>query len=249
MADPFPLHLPPEARRLFQTESLLRRFANNAHWNASAKLLEFHGSLGGLALAKALNCTLTVVEPERRVIEALRDRAKAAGMLEKVTFVNQQAAGSSFGVGSFDGIFSFGRVIGAIDRVAAQWRTWLAPRGRAAITTVVKVGRTSSAHALAEWEKRLGAPLLSPREALLVVEAQGYEPEMVESASELELDEYYRELEAVLFNGGDSPASNEVREEIALHRSLAGKSGVTYAALVLRRKEPNEKPPASRDGG
>ena len=33
MADPFPLYLPPETRRLFQSESLLRRFAQMAHWN------------------------------------------------------------------------------------------------------------------------------------------------------------------------------------------------------------------------
>jgi len=249
MADPFPLYLPPEARRLFQTESLLRRFANNAHWNASAKLLEFHGSLGGLALAKALNCTLTVVEPEMRVIDALRERARAAGMLEKVTFLNQHAAGSSFGVGNFDGIFSFGRVVGPLDSVAATWRTWLAPRGRAAITTVVKVGRTPADQALAVWEKRLGAPLLLPRDALLSVEAQGFEPEMVESAGELELEDYYRELELVLNKVTEGPMVQGLRDEIALHRSLAGKSGVTYAAMVFRRKEPDEKPPASRDGG
>ena len=34
-----------------------------------------------------------------------------------------------------------------------------------------------------------------------------------------------------------------------LHRSVAGKTGVTYAAMVFRRKEPDEKPPMSRDGG
>ncbi len=249
MSDPFPLYLPPEARRLFQTESLLRRFANNAHWNASTRLLEFHGSLGGLALAKALNCTLTVVEPEVRVIDALRDRARAAGMLEKVTFLNQHAAGSSFGVGTFDGIFSFGRVVGVLDQVASTWRTWLAPRGRAAITTVVKVGRLPSEQALAAWEKRLGAALLLPRDALLAVEAQGFEPEMVESAGDLELDEYYRELEAVLSKVSDGPAQKVLRDEISLHRGLNGKTGVTYAAMVFRRKEPDEKPPASRDGG
>ncbi len=249
MADSFPLYLPPEARRLFQTESLLRRFANNAHWNASVRLLEFHGSLGGLALSKALNCTLTVVEPDTRVIDALRERAKAAGMLDKVTFLNQHAAGSSFGVGSFDGIFSFGRVVGTLADVAATWRTWLAPRGRAAITTVVKVGRSPAAEALSAWEARLGAPLLLPRDALLSVEAQGFEPEMVESAGELELEDYYRELEMVLTKGQDSAAARTLRDEIALHRSLGGKSGVTYAAMIFRRKEPDEKPPASRDGG
>lgn len=249
MADPFPLYLPPEARRLFQTESLLRRFANNAHWNASAKLLEFHGSLGGLALAKALNCTLTVVEPEIRVVDALRERARAAGMLEKVTFLNQHPAGSSFGVGTFDGIFSFGRVVGPLATIAATWRTWLAPRGRAAITTVVKVGRQPSELALTAWEKRLGAPLLLPRDALLAVETQGFEPEMVESAGDLELEDYYRELENVLNKAVDGPAIKTLRDEIALHRSLNGKSGVTYAAMIFRRKEPDEKPPASRDGG
>ncbi len=249
MADQFPLFLPAEARRLFQTESLLRRFANNAHWNSSAKLLEFHGSLGGLALAKALNCSLTVVEPELRVIDALRERARVAGMLEKVTFLNQRAAGSSFSVGSFDGIFSFGRVLGPLSQVAKTWRTWLAPRGRAALTAVVKVGRQPAPEALAAWETRLGAPLLIPRDALLSVEAEGYEPEMVESAGEPELEDFYRELEVVLAKAGDGAGAQALRAEIELHRALSGKSGVTYAAMVFRRKEPDEKPPASRDGG
>ena len=36
MADPFPLYVPSEARRLFQSESLLRRFAQMARWDDSA---------------------------------------------------------------------------------------------------------------------------------------------------------------------------------------------------------------------
>lgn len=249
MADLFPLFLPPEARRLFQTESLLRRFANNAHWNGQAKLLEFHGSLGGLALCKALDCTLTVVEPEMRVIEALRERAKVANMLDKVTFLNQHTDGSSFGVGSFDGIFSFGRVIGPVAEVAKTWRTWLAPKGRCAITGVVKVGRTPNEQVLAAWQKRLGEPLALPRDALLSVEAHGFEPEMVESAGETELDDFYRELENVLNKTQETTGHQTLRDEIELHRSVAGKTGVTYATMVFRRKEPDEKPPMSRDGG
>jgi hypothetical protein len=40
-----------------------------------------------------------------------------------------------------------------------------------------------------------------------------------------------------------------IRQEISVHREQNGKAGVSYAFLIGRRKEPGEKPPASRDRG
>ena len=249
MADPFPLYLPPETRRLFQSESLLRRFAQMAHWNDGSSLLELHGSLGALAITKALSCHLTIVEPNERLAEAIKERAKVVGVADKVA-VQQGPVGSiKFADKAFDGIFSFGRVIGVPAQVAKQWRPSLAVGGRLGITAIVKVGRTNNEPVLAAWKERLGEGLLNPRQTLMSVEAEGYEPELIETLGDNELDEYYRELETILGKTQDNNAMGALalRSEIALHRT--GKTGVTIAFIVARRKEPGEKPPPSRDGG
>ena len=125
MADLFPLFLPSDARRLFQTESILRRFAQAAHWSNTSKLLELHGSLGGLALTKALNCTLTVAEPDPQMLEALKERARVAGIADKVTFLNKRFDELEFPDKSFDGVFALGRVVGTLDGGSAKARKWL----------------------------------------------------------------------------------------------------------------------------
>lgn len=249
MADPFPLYVPPEARRLFQSESLLRRFAQLAHWNDGASLLELHGSLGALAIAKALACHLTIVEPEQRLADAIKERARIAGVGDKVAVQHGPVGGIKFAERAFDGVFSFGRVLGNPAEVARHWRPSIAVGGRLGITAMVKVGRRPSEKALEAWKARLGSPLLTPRDTLMSVEVEGYEPELIEALGEAELDEYYRELETVLAktSDGNSAGQQALQDEIALHRT--GKTGVTIAFLVARRKEPGEKPPPSRDGG
>jgi hypothetical protein len=250
MADAYPLYLPPDARRLFQSESLLRRMAQTAHWSKTTRLLELFGSLGGLALTKALGCTATVVEPEVHAADFLRDRARAAGMIEKVTFLNQPVAGASFAVESFDAVLAMGRIIGAPAAAAERARTWLAPKGRLGLTVLAKVGRVQSEELVQYWEKRLDAPLLNTREVMMAVEAKGYEPELMESLSDVELDEYYRELDTLLAKVSDShEGAKALREESRVHRAQNGRGGVTWAFLLARRKEPGEKPPVNRDGG
>ena len=117
------------------------------------------------------------------------------------------------------------------------------------ITAIVKVGRVNNEPVLAAWKERLGEGLLNPRQTLMSVEAEGYEPELIETLGDNELDEYYRELETILGKTQDNNAMGALalRSEIALHRT--GKTGVTIAFIVARRKEPGEKPPPSRDGG
>jgi hypothetical protein len=249
MAESFPLYLPAEARRLFQTESLLRRFAQMAHWHPGSRLLELHGSLGGLALARALNCTLTVIEPEQRIAEGLKERARLAGLLDKVTFLNQPVASLTFPEQSFDGIFSLGRVVGPLAQSAQALRPLLAPKGRIGLTWLVRVSRHPSQASLDAWQKRLGLGLELPRENLMALEREGYEPELIESVGDTELDDYYREVEISMLKAPESPGVLALREEIAVHKAQAGKSGVTWAFVVARRKEPGEKPPVSRDGG
>jgi hypothetical protein len=250
MSQPFPLYLPPDAPRLFQTESLLRRLAQSAGWDTSSRLLELYASLGGLALSRALNCAVVVVDPEQRPLDSTRERARIAGVLEKVTFLKGPALEAGQG-GGFQGIFTFSHVLGTPGAVARHFRPRLAERGRLAYPFWVKVGRTAVPEVLAAWERRLGAPLKLPREALLEVEAEGFEPELLEAVGEAELTEYVRELEVQLKKVAEpaAPGPAGLAEELALYRAHQGQTGVTLAFVVARRKEPGEKPPLSRDSG
>ncbi len=249
MADPFPLYVPPEARRLFQSESLLRRFAQAAHWDDASSLLELHGSLGALAVTKALSCHLTIIEPDERLADALKERSRVGGIADKVAIKHGPIDSVTFAERAFDGIFSFGRVIGHAAQVAKKWRPNLAYNGRLGLTTMVRVSRNPDEATLTAWEKRLGAPLLSPRETLMKLETEGFEPELIETLGEPELDEHYRELETMLGKTADTDAEGQkaLKAELALHKN--GKSGVSIGFIVARRKEPGEKPPPSRDGG
>lgn len=250
MADPFPLYVPSEARRLFQSESLLRRFAQMARWDDSASLLELHGSIGGLALARALACHLTVIEPDSRQAESLKERCKAIGVTDKVAVQTGSITSIKFAERAFDGIFSFGRVIGVPAEIAKHWRPSLAVNGRLGLTAIVRVGRQINEAVIDAWAERLGEAPINPRETLMSVESEGFEPEHIETLGDVELEEFYKEVENALGRSDRSgPEVEALKDELALFKKYGSKAGVSIAFLIVRRKEPGEKPPASRDGG
>src|SRR5258706_627 len=130
MAETFPFYLPPEAKRLFVSEGVVRRVAMTAHWTNQVRLLELSGSVASLTLGKEL----------------------------------------------------------------------------------------------------------------------GYEPETIETPPDAEVDELYRPIDAAM---GKVPADAQesLKAELELHKDIGPRSGVAYALMVVRRKEPGERPPAARDGG
>lgn len=250
MADPFPLYLPPDAPRLFQTESLLRRMAQTAAWDQDSQLVELHGSLGGLALARALGCRVTVVEPDAKVLADLKERTRVAGLESKVTFLQGDVLEVATPTG-LSGLFTFSRVLGIPGPLVRGLRPRLAERGRVGFLCVVRVGRSHAAAAVEAWERRLGAPLLLARDVLMEVEREGFEPDLMETVGEAELEEFYRTVD-MLLQGPDAPSGpgpSALKEEIALHRAHGASCGVTLAYVLARRKEPGEKPPLSRDSG
>ncbi len=251
MADAFPIYLPPDARRLFSSEATLQRIARTAHWGPAPRILELGASPAAGLLATSLKAVVTAVDSDPRAIDAVKERLKAAGIESKVTLKQISWSGMPFVENEFDGIVGLGRLIAPLETAAAGLRRYLAPKGRLALTWPVKVGRNPSQAALDFWHARLGQPLVLPREALMSVERHGYEPETIETAGEQDLDEYYAELEVVLGRQPPEAAAQvkAMRDEIAMHKTVGGRTGVSIALVVARRKEPGERPPASRDGG
>ena len=251
MADAFPIYLPPDARRLFSSEATLQRIARTAHWAPGPRILELSASPAAGLLVTTLKAVVTAVDADQRALDLLKDRLKAAGIQDKVTLKQISWNGMPFGDNAFDGIVGLGRLIAPLDAAAAGLRRYLAPKGRLALTWPVKVSRNPNQACLEYWHARLGQPLQLPREALMGVERQGYEPETIETVGETELDEYYAEVETVLDRQPPESAAQvkAMRQEIEMHRSAGGRTGVTIALVVARRKEPGERPPQSRDGG
>jgi hypothetical protein len=224
--------------------------AQTAAWDQDSKLLELYGSVGGLALARALGCQVTVMEPDLKVLEGLKERARVAGVSEKVTFVHGDVLTSEVPDG-LNGVFTFSRVLGLPGALAKNFRPHLAERGRLGFLCIVKVGRSPSTEAVSAWEQRLSSPLPLPKEALLEVEREGFEPDLMETVGEGELEEFYQTLDALMKKpeAPTGPGPEQLKAEIALHRAHGASDGVTVAYVLARRKEPGEKPPLSRDSG
>lgn len=249
MSAVFPLWYPPDARRLFTAEGTLRRLARTAHWTNASKLLELSASSAAVTLAQGVGCQVVAADEDQKVLDALSQRIGTHGLTNLVGVKQVSYQNLPFADAEFDGIVALGRVLMPLGTAGQKLRKLLAPKGRLVFTYPVKVGRYPAENALKYWEARLGEPLNLPREALLKIEALGFEPETIETVGESELDDFYREVEKSLAGAADAEGAKKLTEEIALHRQNGGKTGVSYAVLVARRKEPGEKPPASRDGG
>jgi hypothetical protein len=249
MADAFPFYLPAEARRLYTSDGVARRIALTAHWTNTAKVLELYGSSAGIALAKELGCEVTLAESEDVLVKALEARVAQMGVSDRVKVQKTSLPALPFPESAFDGVLVLGRLLMPLDEAASKLRKVLALRGRLVMTWPVKVGLRQNKAAMEFWEKRIGAPLKTPRECLIAVEKHGYEPETIETPSEADLDEYYKSVEAALGKAVPPEAAKLLKQEIDIHHDAVGKTGVTLALLVARRKEPGERPPPARDGG
>lgn len=249
-AGPFPLYYPGDARRAFGPDEATRRFARVAQLEPGSRILVLGCGPGNAALllARDLGCSVVAADTEDALLAPIRERVRALGLGDRVEARRVEPDRLGFPESEFDAILIQGRVFYPLVQGLSVLRRLLALRGRLGLTFPVKVGRFTPKPVQEFWEQRLGSPLLLPRELLLAMEAQGYEPESVETLPELELDNLYREVESHLASLPE-PVAAVLRQEIALHREQNGKAAVSYAFIIGRRKEPGEKPPASRDRG
>jgi protein-L-isoaspartate O-methyltransferase len=249
-AEPFPLYFPGDARRPFSSEVATRRFAKVAQLEEGGRVLELGcGPTGpaSVVLAQEFGCSVVAADPDQTMVVRMRETVRSFGLDGRVVARCVDLRQLTFRAGEFDAILCQGQVLMALPEALRTLRPLLAHQGRLGITWPVRVGRVTPRAVLEFWERRLGAPLLLPREVLHQLAQSGFEPESIESLQDAELDALYRDLEPHL-----AKASPErvgwLREEMALHRE-SGNAAASYAFAVGRRKEADEKPPASRDRG
>jgi SAM-dependent methyltransferase len=251
-AEPFPLYHPAQVRRAFGSDDATRRFAKVAQLEPGSRVLVLGcGPDGGAALllARELGCSVLAADPDEAVLAPLRERVKAQGLADRLEVRRVALDALGLPEGGFNAILLQGQVLYPLRSLLAGMRPLLARRGRLGLTFPARVGRFAPKATLDFWERRLGSALLLPRELLQALETAGYEPEAAETLHDAELDALYRDVEAHLDSAPAGPQVAGLREEVALHREGHGKASVSYAFVVGRRKEPGEKPPASRDRG
>ncbi len=251
MAEHFPVYFPSDARRAFSSDELVRRVARVARWSGGSRLLELCGSSASVVLARDCGCAVTAIDSDDAAVQALTERVKGHSLTDRIVVRRLDFGKLPFQDGEFEGVLVLGRVPLRLSSAVQTLRRHLAPRGRLVMTYPVKVGRYPLKSATDFWEKKLGEPLLLPREVLQLLEKAGYEPEGIETLNDSELDDFYRDLEPTLSKvpSAQTKAAKALMEELALHRSQGGKASVSLGLLIARRKEAGEKPPASRDSG
>jgi len=250
-AEPFPLYHPADARRAFGSDDVTRRFAKVAQLEPGSNVLVLGCGADGAAallLARELGCSVVAADADADVVAAVRERVRNQGLADRIETRGVDLDSLGLPEGAFHAILVQGRVLYPLRDSLARLRGLLAKRGRVGLTFPARVVRVLPKAAQAFWERRVGGPLLHPGELLQALEASGYEPESSETLSDVELDDYYREVEANL-RPTSGPRAASLREELSLHRENNGKAAVSYAFFVGRRKEQGEKPPASRDRG
>ncbi|QSQ27046.1 methyltransferase domain-containing protein [Pyxidicoccus parkwayensis] len=250
--EPFPLFHPAGVRRAFGSDESTRRFAKVAQLEPGARVLVLGCGPdcgAALLLVKELGCSVVAADTDDYLLAALRERVKSQGLGDRLEVRRVSLDALGLPEGSFNAILIQGHVLYPLRNTLTGMRPLLAKRGRLGMTFPARVGRFAPKAALDFWERRVGGPLLLPRELLQTVESAGYEPESAETLHDAELDTLYRDIEAQLASVPVNAQASGLREELALHKESNGKASVSYAFVVGRRKEPGEKPPASRDRG
>jgi len=218
-----------DPRAPFCRASVAQRLIRRLELPPAAEVLEWGVAHGTVAPALArMGMAVTLVEPD----EAALDRAMRDVRAE-VNAVKADRPPATM-VGRFALVLLHGRdALG--DSPASVAREYLAPEGRVAFVRPVKVLLRPPPGLVEQWEKHWGKPLRTPQELLAAFPAAGYEPDFAETLGIEEMDALY------------AGAPDGMAEEAALYR--AGAAAISFALVVGRRREPDEKPRPSRDRG
>jgi hypothetical protein len=139
-----------------------------------------------------------------------------------------------------------------LEDAAAALREVLTAGGRFAATVPCRIGLNAPQGVLDYWTERLGYPLASPANQLQTMERSGFEPLACEALPDSLWDDHYKIVDAGLtkVSGADGDAvRSEMKRELDIFRREGGRQSMTYALVIARRKEPNEKPPPARTRG
>jgi len=249
--EPFPLYFVGDARQGLVSEAL-RRMAIAAHLGNNSRVLDLGGQgHAALLLAREFGCSVIAADAEGSDLDLLRRQVRARSLDHRLEIAKVDYSQLSFPEGEFHLILAPSYTVFPLAKAMQKLRRHLAPKGKLLVCHPVRVGRVPESPVVQLWEKRLSERLPLPRDVLQTFAASGFEPESIESLSDAQLEDFHRALEQHANEKAphDAGRAASLREQIQVHRSQVGKATVSYATAVGRRKEPGEKPAASRDRG
>ena len=229
MPEPLSLLASGAAERALSTETFVRRLVKTTRLKPGAAVLQLGKGDGAtaLALAQQHQCKVLVIDSDAEALARLGDS------LETWAEDPNQWKGSD----TYALVLVTGPLTQGFKDAAERLRPLLGVDGRLCRIYPVKVGLGKApADWQAAWQEQLGEPLQSPAALLGVLEANGFEPEGVETLSDEEL--------AVIWQAGAPTPGEQV-----LFATAEGKPAASCAVIIGRRKEVGEKPPVSADRG
>ena len=203
------------------------------------------------ALARALpHARVTAVDIHAPFVEGIAERAREAGLADRIQAVRGDMEKIEVARGSIDLVWAEGSIyVIGMERALAMWRPWLRPGGCVAFSDLVRWAGDLSEEARAFWAVEY--PGMASEAAIRSrAESAGYRVvrgfRMPRDAHEA----YYAPLEArVAELAGSADADIRhvlagLRKEIAVVRRFSDEAGYTF--FVLRRAEPVEAAAGAR---
>ena len=228
-AEPLSLLASGAAERAFFNEVFVRHLVKVTRLKPGSAVLQLGKGDGSLALALAQQhqCKVLVIDADAGAL------AKLGDSVETWTEDPNQWSGSD----TYALVLVTGALTQGFQEAAVRLRPLLGTDGRLCRLYPVRVGLgAAEPRWQSAWETQLGEPLRSPAALLGVLEANGFEPEGVETLSEEELETLWK---------AQAPST----QEAVLFATPEGSPTASCAAVVGRRKEVGEKPPVSADRG
>jgi hypothetical protein len=219
-----------DPRAPFCRPSVISRLVRRLELAKGAEVLEWgvlHGSVAEV-LAGAHDLAVTVLDSSEIALQRATDAAGSG-----LTVVQAEAPPEDLLAG-FDLVLLHVRdALGETPAAAA--RPLLRAEGRVAFVRPVRLPLRAPVTQVEAWERHWGLSLKTPQQLLGELAPAGYEPELAETLGIEEMDALY----------GSVPQA--LAAEAALYRG--GAAAISFALVVGRRREPDERPRPSRDRG
>ncbi len=194
------------------------------------------------ALARGLpHARVTAVEIHAPFAEGIAERAREAGLADRVHALCGDMAKIGVAAGSIDLIWAEGSIyVIGMERALAMWRPWLRPGGCTAFSDVVRWTGDLSKEARAFWTAEY-PDMVSETAIRSRAEAAGYRVVASFRMSKEAHDAYYVPLEARAAelarcaNADIRKALEDIRQEIDVVRRFSDEAGYTF--FVLQRAD------------
>src|SRR5713226_8808210 len=161
-----------------RAQEALKRLLKIARVGKGARVLELGCADGevSIQLARDFGCRVVAADEGGQAERSLSEKLQAHGLSSRVEFRQIDRSKMPFAEGSFDLIVLCRSLLFPLPRAAAVLRPLLAVQGRLVIGHRTRVGRS--------LDEETGRGVPAPQQLLLLLAAEGFEPEGLETFGE-----------------------------------------------------------------